>query len=104
MIELKKQFTKNGVKCTQIFKDDELAIYQISQRHADDNDYSIWYEVFKRMVKAADIYHADEFEKYPYDEAFGKWAWSCSNVGAVNKVLKRQFPNHQLAKEGFQAI
>lgn len=104
MIKLKNEFSKKGFNFVQLFKDDELAIYQLSRQHADGDGISKWYEVFKVQVKQPDIYHNDEFEKYPNDEAFGVWAWSCSNEQVVNKVLKREFPNHPLSKGGFQAI
>lgn len=101
MIELKKEFRKKGTKFRQLFKDDDLVIYELSRNGEDGNGYH-WYEVFRRYVKAADIYHADQFEKYPYDECFGVWAWSCSNEKTVNKVLKEHFPNHPMTKTGFK--
>ena len=87
MIELKKEFTKKGIVFKQIFRDDKLAIYSTSFPS---------YEVFKIIVHKPDRFHDDEYELYPYDEAFGVWAWSCSNEKVVNKVLKNHFPNHPM--------
>lgn len=104
MIELKKEFDTNKYHLhhRQLFKDGDLVIYEISQPKVDDGGYSIWYEVFKYMVNPPDQYHDDEYELYPKsDEYYGIWAWSCSNIGVVDKVLKREFPNHPMAKNGF---
>lgn len=98
MIYLIEHFVKGGVEFTQCFKDDELVIYNLRQKHLDDDDYSEWYEVFQLKVKQKDIYHPDEFEKYPNDEAFGQWAWCCSNEKCVIKVLKKHFPKHSIPK------
>lgn len=87
----------------QLFKDDELVIYEITQSFADGDGHSKWYEVFRYRVMPADQYHDDEYELYPKaDEYFGLWAWSCSNDKVVNKVLRREFPNHPMAKDGFK--
>lgn len=92
MIELKKEFRKKGVDFKQVYKDDELVIYKTGFPS---------FEVFRPMIHNADKYHMDVYELYPYDEAFGSFAWSCSNESSVNKILKKHFPNHRLAVEGF---
>ena len=97
MIELKKKFIKSGIEFEQIFKDDVLVIYQLSKTY-DDGYVSKWFEVFKYTVRKPDIYHSDRFEKYPGDEQFGLWAWSCSNKDVVQKVLNREFPTHPMTK------
>lgn len=91
MIELKKQFTKKETDFNQIYKDNDVVIYKLTRNNADGDGMYTWFEVFKRKVKPQDIYHEDEFEKYPSDEAFGNWAWSCSNVECVKKVLNNYF-------------
>ena len=99
MIYLKEHFVKGGVEFTQCFKDSELVIFQLSQPSIDDpSEITKWYEVFQLKVKQKDIYHPDEFEKYPNDEAFGVWAWCCSNEKCVVKVLKKHFPKHSIPK------
>lgn len=100
MIELKKQFKKRGVVYTQIFKDEELVIYELSEASIDDPSEIIrWYEIFKPVIHNANQYHSDDFELYPYDEAFGFWAWDCSNESVVAKVIYDHFKNHRFAKE-----
>ena len=94
MIELKKEFTKRGTMFQQVYKDDSVVIYRLSRRGVDNGKESVWYEVFKRLVMKPDIYHDDEFEKYPYDETFGKWAWSCSNINVVRRVLSDPVRGH----------
>lgn len=91
MIELKKQFTKKGTDFNQIYKDNDVVIYKLTRNNADGDGMYTWFEVFKYNVRPQDIYHEDEFEKYPSDEAFGNWAWSCSNVECVKKVLNNYF-------------
>lgn len=86
MIELKKEFKKKGINYLQIVKTDNLFVYKLTLGN------NAWFEVFKRIIAKSDIYHDDEYEKFPNDEAFGQWAWSCSNVECVRKVLEREFP------------
>ena len=93
MIELKKEFRKRGVDFKQIYKDSELAIYQTGFPS---------FEVMKVIIHKADKYHDDEYELYPCDEHFGRYAWSCSNENSVNKILKEHFPNHPMTKDGFK--
>jgi len=104
MIELKKDFEvkKYRMRHHQLYKDAELVIYEVTQPFIEGKGHSKWHEVFRYRVMPPDMYHQDEFEKYPNDEAFGVWAWSCSNDKVVNKVLKREFPNHPMAKDGFK--
>lgn len=90
MIQLKKEFTKKGFIFKQIFKDSYLAVYQ--------TDYPS-FEVFKVVIHKADKYHNDEYELYLYDEAFGLFAWSCSNPSHLAKVLNDKFKEHPLAKQ-----
>lgn len=91
MIELAKEFKKGNRSFKQKVKENYLVIYTVSQPHLDDDKETVWYEVFRRIVKQKDIFHDDEYEKYPNDEAFGVWAWSCSNIDCVKKVLTNHF-------------
>lgn len=96
MIELKKEFTKGGVSYTQVYKDAELAIYELSQASVNDPSETVsWYEVFKPTVHKADKYHPDDFELYPYDEAFGNFAFCCSTESSVAKTIYNHFPKHK---------
>ena len=97
MIQLKTTFNKKGTIFNQIYKDNELAIYQLTKQCANDKNCIItWYEIFKIKIHKQDKYHTDEYEMYPYDEAFGTFAWSCQNLESLNKILKREFPNHKV--------
>lgn len=91
MIELKKEFTKKGITFKQMYKSNCLAIYSVSHKGVDDGKARTWYEVFRILVKQKDLFHYDDYEKYPNDEAFGQWAWSCSSVKSVEKVLNKHF-------------
>ena len=92
MILLKKYFRKKNTEFFQVWKDDDVVIYKLRQKSEDNqNEFSEWYEVFRRTVKQADIYHSEEYEKYPSDEAFGSWAWSCANLKVLEKVLLNHF-------------
>ena len=91
MIELKKEFKKGNRTFKQLLKQNCLVIYSVSQPHLDDTNETVWYEVFRRTVRQKDTFHEDEYEKYPNDEAFGLWAWSCSNLQCVRKVLTNHF-------------
>ena len=52
-----------------------------------------YYEVFKYHVGHNDIFHDDDWEIYPSDEHFGYWAWCCSDLNSVRKVLTNHFQN-----------
>ena len=88
--ELDKEFTKRGVNFKQEVKNDELVIYRCTNIETKDE----YFEVFK--YRTAKPHPMDEgtwdlVELYPSDNAFGVWAWCCSSVPCVNKVLKKHF-------------
>ena len=91
MIELKKDFTKNGVHYQQLMKNEQIVLYRCSREEGLDT----YYEVFKRKTHTPDIYHNDTYEVYPSDEAFGSWAWCCSNGKSLEKVLRKHFQELQ---------
>ena len=92
MIELKKEFTRKGVQFKQMFKNAKVVIYRLSRTY-DNGITSIWYEVFKNRIHLPDKYHYDSYEVYPFDEAFGDWAWCCSSLKSLEKIVKREFPD-----------
>lgn len=87
MIRLKECFMKKGSSYTQVYRNNEMALYRV------DNEHECYVEVFKIKIHKADKYHDDEYERYPGDECFGDWAWCCSNRKSLEKVLKKHFPN-----------
>ena len=91
MIELKKDFTRKGIRYQQLMKNEQIVLYRCSRVDGLDT----YYEVFKRKVEQPNEFHNDEYERYPSDEAFGSWAWCCSNGKSVEKVLRKHFPELQ---------
>lgn len=91
MIKLKKEFTKFGANYTQVYKNWLFSVYRIDKEF-QNGETGTWWEIFFIKTRDKDIYHDDEYEKYPADEDFGSWAWSCSTKGSLEKVLKREFP------------
>ena len=87
MIRLKECFMKRGNKYTQVYRNDDMALYLVN------NEHDCYVEVFKIRMHKADRYHNDEYERYPGDESFGDWAWCCSNRKSLEKIMKREFPN-----------
>ena len=87
MIRLKECFMKRGNKYTQVYRNDDMALYLVN------NEYDCYVEVFKIRMHKADRYHNDEYEVYPCDESFGDWAWCCSNRKSLEKIMNREFPN-----------
>lgn len=87
MISLKECFMKRGKSYTQIYRDEEMALYRV------DNEHGCYVEVFRIKMHKADRYHDDEYERYPCDESFGDWAWCCSTRKSLEKIMNREFPN-----------
>lgn len=90
MIRLKTWFLKKGNRYTQIYRDDEMALYLV------DNEHDWYYEVFKIRVGKPNRYVDDEYEIYPGDECFGAWAWCCSDRKSLEKAMKKHFPNKRM--------
>jgi len=67
--ELDEVFRKGSKTYTQIGKNDNAYLYEITDSHTDH----IYYEVFKRQEN-----RRFNCISYPTDKAFGKWAWCIS--------------------------
>lgn len=87
MIRLKERFKKKSKGFTQVYRNDDMALYLVY------NEYDYYVEVFKIKMHKADKYHDDEYEVYPCDESFGDWAWCCSTRKSLEKIMNREFPN-----------
>ena len=87
MIRLKECFMKMGKEYTQVYRNDNMALYLVN------NEHGCYVELFKIRMHKADKYHDDEYERYPGDESFGDWAWCCSNRKSLEKIMNREFPN-----------
>lgn len=98
MIRLEKEIRRKGVNLTQIYRDNKLAIYIARQKHIDDDDVSEWFEVFKITIEKPNAFYDDDWERYPSDSAFGNWAFSCADAGAVAKAIYKNFSGHKLNK------
>ena len=78
---------KKGKGYTQIYRDEEMALYLVN------NEHEWYYEVFRIKISKPNDFVNDEYERYPGDECFGDWAWCCSNKKSLEKVLKKHFLN-----------
>ena len=87
MIRLKECFTKRGKGFTQVYRNDDMALYLVN------NEHECYVEVFKIKMHKADRYHDDEYAVYPCDEAFGLHAWCCTTRKSLEKIMNREFPN-----------
>lgn len=101
--ELQKEFDKKGVKYTQLVKEikeyvnekyekvkDGIVVYKCSNLSYHDE----YFEVFRYRIAKPHPYDAENWdmvELYPSDEAFGVWAWSCSDIDSVKKIVKKHF-------------
>jgi hypothetical protein len=90
LIEIEKEFIGigevSGFKFTRIGRTDAAYCYEVAQEGVNTH-----YEVFRRKNTPVcidfekRIYSETEFkETYPKSNAFGVWAWTCSDV---NKAL-----------------
>ena len=95
MIKLREEFNKKGLHFKQIFRDDTIGIYSV----VDEKHNYGFYEVFRITIHKPDKFHPDEYELYPYDEAFGLFAWCASEERIICKVLYLNFPEHPLTKQ-----
>ena len=87
MIRLKERFMKRGKRYTQVYRDDDMALYLVNNKH------ECYYEVFRIKISKPNDFVNDEYERYPGDECFGDWAYCCSNRKSLEKMLKKHFPN-----------
>lgn len=93
MVYLKKEFTANrNTIYQQIIKEKDVVIYRCS-KYYPENDYTdIYWEVFVPRIVKADKYHnGDDYERYPSSECFGDWAWCCSGLKSLAKILRNKF-------------
>lgn len=84
MRTLPELFESKGYKHTQIYVCREAYIYE---RKSDGG--RAHYEVFERKISKAHPMSENQqpIERYPKDEHFGKWAWSCMDLtSAKNRV------------------
>lgn len=58
-----------GFEFTQIQQSEKAYIYKV------DTKYSIYYEVFKKVIKTNSTGHC-----YPTSKAFGLWAWTYQSL------------------------
>lgn len=101
VIELPKEFIGKGSVCgakfSQCFCGDGYYIYK-KQLRAENGFENTKYEVFfERVSKSYTVVDGkfitnDEIGKvqYPNDEAFGIWAWDCSNIASIKRILSNK--------------
>lgn len=82
MKELKEYFSRRGQVKGYVFNQISATkwcfIYEVK------GSGTTHYEVFKRVENT--LYNC---VSYPTDKAFGKWAWTCSNLGQAKDRLKK---------------
>lgn len=79
MKKLQEKINKNGYIYTQLQRCDKCALYE----QKDKSGNTIAFEVFLVRVNKARVFNGKEIEEseaFPYDEAFGKWAWTYKNL------------------------
>ena len=90
MIPLKKHFKRGNREFLQLYRDNKLALYQITMTLPDG--VVQFAEIFRVRVHQPDPYHYNEsYEMYPGDESFGEWAWCCSTLPSLEKILTMKF-------------
>ena len=82
MKKLKREFTKKGITYSFVEDGENFRIYTGSLNG------QTWYEVFQKRINsermiAGELIEASE--AYPFDEAFGKWAWTASSLEMARK-------------------
>lgn len=88
VIELPKEFigkgSVGGAKFSQCFCGDGYYIYK-KQLKAENGFPNTKYEVFlERVSKALNVVDGKFIQN---DEAFGIWAWDCSNIDSIKRIL-----------------
>lgn len=91
MIELKKEFKKYGFEYRQIEKLDDIVVYMAQGKSCDEKVTNSWFEIFRPTVKQPDKFFDEEYEAYPSSSSFGNWAWCCTTIGSIRKILKNEF-------------
>lgn len=99
--ELPKEFEKKGVRYTQLVRN----LYDITD--ADGNPSkdgyliykceniefgNVYFEVFRYRTAKPHPYSNEDYdlvELYPTDNVFGLYAWACSNLECVEKVMRK---------------
>lgn len=90
MKELKEEFKLHGFDYYQMYKSKNVVAYAVVRNYPTCK--VIDFEIFKYRISRVTIFVNEECESYPSDKAFGVWAWSCSDIPCVDKVLKKHFP------------
>lgn len=101
--ELPKEFERKGVRYTCL----ERNLYDVTD--ADGNPSKDGYLIYKcESIEFGNVYfevfryrtakphpHSNEdydlVELYPTDNVFGLYAWACSNLECVEKVMRKHF-------------
>ena len=87
---LEKEFTKYGNKFKRVASGKGWNIYKVLIPMEDDpTKYSVHYEYFKQHFQK-NPWKEGEFEQYPWDEAFGSWAFCTLSLQyAINDIMHR---------------
>jgi hypothetical protein len=86
MKKLKKEMQKKGMKFFQVYENETFYIYATIIE-----DWFNSYEIFTKKLNKPWKYCEEESERYPRDDDFGVWAWSCSNDTSLSKILRQKY-------------
>lgn len=108
--ELPQEFEKKGVKYTQmkkivkeytnengeVVKDGIVLCKCLNLEYNDE-----YFEVFRYRTAKPHPYDAENWdmvELYPSDEGFFVFAWSCSNVNSLRRMVEKHFEDEYVAE------
>ena len=95
--ELDTQFVRNGYLYSQLYKDEYVVVYFVTDAKRD-----IYFEVFKPKIQKLYPHYSTkkliaegytDMELYPTVSSFGSWAWCCRSKSSVQNVINRHFEN-----------
>lgn len=98
---LEKEFVKKGIVYKQFERNEEKGYYIYKCENLNYKDE--YFEIFKIKLSKPDLRFNpnadyDLMELYPSDESFGKWAWCCSNMEIVQRVINNRINNNETSK------
>lgn len=98
---LEKEFTKKGIVYKQIERNEEKGYYIYKCENLNYKDE--YFEIFKiKKQKPYELIAKDRdydfVEIYPCDNSFGQWAWCCSNMEIVQRVINNKINNNETSK------
>lgn len=93
---LEKDFCKNGIKFKRVASGYGWRIYKVMIPTEDDpQKYSVHYEYFQQKFQKNPWIEGVLFEQYPWDEAFGNWAFCTISLQyAINDIKRKLYKKY----------